>query len=89
MGLSKITVENGRFVVVATEETLESKPVIDKAIEAASIDKARRVVRDESRRAAFYAWAEENPGELDKILDECQRYGVLFESEYFGDADDQ
>ena len=89
MALVELQVSDGKFLARPTNmEQPESKHA-DRAAMFARIEKTKLEEQWDERRARFFQWALENPVDLDMILDELDKYGVLFEWEYqYGDKKD-
>lgn len=83
MALVELQVGNdGKFLAKPTNMEQPESKYADRAAMFARIEKTKLEEQWDERRARFFQWALENPTDLDMILDELDKYGVLFEHEY-------
>lgn len=79
---------DGKFQALPTNKEQPENTWAVSAAMFARIEKTKLEEQWDERRARFFQWALENPTDLDMILDELDKYGVLFEHEYNGAPDE-
>ena len=84
----EVSIVDGKFKLVPTEKEMEDvAPTTQAAID--TLDEHRPdAARDRRRRDLFVQWMTDNPNDADRVLDDLNRYGVVFEHEYFTEEKD-